>query len=63
MIFATSCLRLLALTALLTGTVLAAGCSSPDKVTKTTTTEQTTTTSPGAESWSTNSTTTQKVQP
>ena len=50
--------RAFAILALMTGTVLAAGCDSPDKVTRTTRTQETTTSRPAPPSSSTTTTTT-----
>ena len=59
----TPCLRLLAVAALLTVTVLMAGCAGPDKVVRTTTTERTTTIPPPPVTSSTTTTTTEQVRP
>jgi hypothetical protein len=61
----TLCLRSLTAAALLSGSILMAGCSGPDTVRKTTTTEQTTTTTPApaAASSSTTTTTIQQTRP
>jgi outer membrane murein-binding lipoprotein Lpp len=60
----TRTVRFLTLAALLTGTILVAGCGSSDKVTRTSTTETTTTTTPPvAASSSTTTTTTQQTRP
>jgi len=60
----TPSLRLLTVLTLLTGTILVAGCSSPDKVTKTTTTtEQISTTTPPPVVSSTTTTTVQQTRP
>jgi len=63
MINSTPRVRLLALAALLAGTVLMTGCGSSDSVTKTTTTEQTTTTTPRPVSSSTTTTTIEQSRP
>jgi hypothetical protein len=55
--------RSLTILALLTGTILAAGCDSPDKVTRTTTTEQTATRPAPSASSSTTTTTTEQTHP
>jgi len=62
MIRTTSSLRLLTSVALFAGTMLVAGCGSPDKVTKTTTTEQTTSTMAPPVATSTTTTTTRQIQ-
>jgi uncharacterized lipoprotein YajG len=58
----TSVLRLVAVAALLTGTLVVTGCSS-DHVTKTTTTEQSTTTTPAPVVSSTTTTTSHESRP
>jgi hypothetical protein len=56
-------LRVSIAAALLTGTVLLAGCGHADRETKTTTTEQTTSTRPATAESSTTTTTTRQTQP
>jgi hypothetical protein len=59
----TPSLRFLTVAALLTGSVLLAGCSGPDRVSKTTTTEQTSTTTPPPVVSSTTTTTVKQTSP
>ena len=62
----TPTIRILTIIALFTGTVLVAGCSDPDRVTRTTTTDQTTTSAPmpmPMPAQSTTTTTTEQTRP